>query len=174
MTTTTSFPGSELVPVAEPLFRAGERAALAGFLAGYSGLTRDAYTLDLRMYAAWCARHRLRALIDEPSGGARQRQANVAGLAVAGPAGQRGERGGGEKISGGVVEQLTRQCAWPLTVTTDGPADPGPTWTRLSKPRRVAHGPVVPHAESVTTTVPGCRALTWSGSSPNARSAPGR
>jgi hypothetical protein len=31
MTTTTSFPGSELVPVAEPLFSAGERAALAGF-----------------------------------------------------------------------------------------------------------------------------------------------
>ena len=33
--------------------------ALAGFLAGYSGLTRDAYGLDLRQFAAWCAEHHL-------------------------------------------------------------------------------------------------------------------
>ena len=26
----------------------------AGFLAGYGGLTRDAYILDLRQYTAWC------------------------------------------------------------------------------------------------------------------------
>jgi integrase/recombinase XerD len=32
---------------------------LAGFLAGYSGLTRDANTLDLRQYVAWCTEHRL-------------------------------------------------------------------------------------------------------------------
>jgi hypothetical protein len=31
-----------------------ERLALAGFLAGYRGLTREAYTLDLRQFAAWC------------------------------------------------------------------------------------------------------------------------
>ena len=49
--------GAELVPVAEPLFTDGERAALAGFLAGYSGLTRDAYTQDLRRYTSWCAQH---------------------------------------------------------------------------------------------------------------------
>ncbi|MGH9289342.1 MAG: site-specific integrase [Acidimicrobiales bacterium] len=30
-----------------------------GFLAGYSGLTRDAYTLDLRQYVAWCTEHRV-------------------------------------------------------------------------------------------------------------------
>src|SRR5215204_1714229 len=36
-----------------------EQLALAGFLAGYSGLTRDAYTLDLRQYVAWCTEHQL-------------------------------------------------------------------------------------------------------------------
>jgi integrase/recombinase XerD len=41
----------------EPLFTDTERVALAGFLAGYSGLTRDAYALDLRQYASWCQRN---------------------------------------------------------------------------------------------------------------------
>jgi integrase/recombinase XerD len=31
-----------------------ERTALVGFLAGYSGLTRDAYALGLRMFIACC------------------------------------------------------------------------------------------------------------------------
>ena len=33
-----------------PVFTTAERLALAGFLAGYSGLTREAYELDLRQY----------------------------------------------------------------------------------------------------------------------------
>jgi len=37
----------------------GSRLALAGFLAGYSGLTRQAYELDLRQYASWCQHHRI-------------------------------------------------------------------------------------------------------------------
>jgi integrase/recombinase XerD len=37
-----------------------ERLALAGFPAGYSGLTREAYALDLRVYAAWVAELDLR------------------------------------------------------------------------------------------------------------------
>jgi hypothetical protein len=41
------------------LFTDDERSALAGFLAGYSGLTRDAYTLDLRQYTSWCQQHGL-------------------------------------------------------------------------------------------------------------------
>jgi integrase/recombinase XerD len=45
------------VAVVEPLFSDGERSALVGFLAGYSGQTRDAYTLDLRQYTTWCATH---------------------------------------------------------------------------------------------------------------------
>ena len=50
MTTAAAVAGAGLVPVTDLLFSEGERAALAGFLAGYSGLTRDACTLDLRMY----------------------------------------------------------------------------------------------------------------------------
>jgi integrase/recombinase XerD len=46
-------PSAALVPVT-PLFTTAERLAIAGFLAGYSGLTRQAYELDLRQYAAWC------------------------------------------------------------------------------------------------------------------------
>jgi len=57
MTTTTS--PAALVPVA-PVFTNTERLALAGFLAGYSGLTRQAYELDLRQYAGWCHQHHLR------------------------------------------------------------------------------------------------------------------
>jgi site-specific recombinase XerD len=37
-----------------------ERLALAGFLAGYTGLTREAYALDLRQYASWCQQNHLR------------------------------------------------------------------------------------------------------------------
>jgi site-specific recombinase XerD len=60
MTTTTPEPATGvLVPVAEPLFSVAERQALAGFLSGYSGLTRDAYALDLRQYTTWCALHGL-------------------------------------------------------------------------------------------------------------------
>jgi len=57
MTTTT--PSAALVP-AMPVFTNTERLALAGFLAGYSGLTREAYALDLRQFASWCHQHHLR------------------------------------------------------------------------------------------------------------------
>jgi site-specific recombinase XerD len=43
----------------DPFFTSPERVALAGFLAGYSGLTREAYTLDLRQFATWCAEQHL-------------------------------------------------------------------------------------------------------------------
>jgi site-specific recombinase XerD len=45
---------SSLVPV-QPTFTDAERLALAGFLAGYRGLTREAYTLDLRQFTGWCS-----------------------------------------------------------------------------------------------------------------------
>jgi hypothetical protein len=57
MPTTTVRPPTgvvDVVGVAEPLFSEPERVALAGFLAGFSGLTRDAYALDLRQYTSWC------------------------------------------------------------------------------------------------------------------------
>jgi integrase/recombinase XerD len=44
---------ASLVPV-QPMFTDAERLALAGFLAGYRGLTREAYTLDLRQFTGWC------------------------------------------------------------------------------------------------------------------------
>ncbi len=44
------------------VFTKTERLALAGFLAGYSGLTRQAYELDLRQYASWCQQHQRRLL----------------------------------------------------------------------------------------------------------------
>jgi site-specific recombinase XerD len=57
MTTTTQ--PAALVPAA-PVFTNTERLALGGFQAGYSGLTREAYELDLRQYASWCHQHHLR------------------------------------------------------------------------------------------------------------------
>jgi integrase/recombinase XerD len=55
-TTSTS---TAIVPV-QPVFTTAERLALAGFLAGYTGLTREAYALDLRQYANWCQLRDLR------------------------------------------------------------------------------------------------------------------
>jgi len=51
--TTTSSPSAALA-VPQPVFTHQEQLALAGFLAGYTGLTREAYALDLRQYASWC------------------------------------------------------------------------------------------------------------------------
>ena len=59
MTTTTSST-STAVAVAESAFSPQGRLALAGFLAGYTGLTREAYALDLRQYASWCQLRHLR------------------------------------------------------------------------------------------------------------------
>ncbi len=46
--------------VPDLVFTDPERLALAGFLAGYRGLTRDAYALDLRQFFSFCERHSLR------------------------------------------------------------------------------------------------------------------
>jgi integrase/recombinase XerD len=56
MTTTTQ---QTAIIVSEPMFTDGERTALAGFLAGYSGLTREAYALDLRQFVTWCEEHEI-------------------------------------------------------------------------------------------------------------------
>ena len=40
--------------VTADVFTEIELRTLAGFLGGYSGLTRDAYALDLRQFAQWC------------------------------------------------------------------------------------------------------------------------
>jgi hypothetical protein len=54
---TTTSPTVPAVP--DLVFTDAERLALASFLAGYRGLTRDAYALDLRQFVAWCDRHGL-------------------------------------------------------------------------------------------------------------------
>ena len=50
---TTAVPSAALATI-QPVFTDAERVALAGFLAGYRGLTREAYALDLRQFTAWC------------------------------------------------------------------------------------------------------------------------
>jgi hypothetical protein len=50
---TTAAPSAVLATI-QPAFTDAERIALAGFLAGYRGLTREAYALDLRQFASWC------------------------------------------------------------------------------------------------------------------------
>ena len=51
---------STAIAAIEPVFTEPERLALAGFLAGYTGLTREASALDLRQYASWCQQNHLR------------------------------------------------------------------------------------------------------------------
>ena len=53
MTTAAS---STVVATIQPAFTDAERLALAGFLAGYRGLTQEAYALDLRQFTTWCRR----------------------------------------------------------------------------------------------------------------------
>jgi integrase/recombinase XerD len=55
MSTTT------VVERCRPVMSEVEHTTLLGFLAGYRGYTRDAYTLDLRQFTSWCWRrqHRL-------------------------------------------------------------------------------------------------------------------
>src|SRR5215475_9856727 len=51
---------STAVVTVEQVFTEPEQLALAGFLTGYTGLTREAYALDLRQYASWCQHRHLR------------------------------------------------------------------------------------------------------------------
>jgi hypothetical protein len=50
---TTATPSTALATI-QPAFTDAERLALAGYLAGYRGLTREAYALDLRQFTSWC------------------------------------------------------------------------------------------------------------------------
>ena len=50
---TTAIPSAVLATI-QPVFSDAERLALTGFLAGYRGLTREAYALDLRQFTTWC------------------------------------------------------------------------------------------------------------------------
>jgi integrase/recombinase XerD len=50
---TTAAPSTALATI-QPAFTDPERLALAGYLVGYRGLTREAYALDLRQFTTWC------------------------------------------------------------------------------------------------------------------------
>ena len=50
---TTATPSTALATI-QPAFTDAERLALAGLLAGYRSLTREAYALDLRQFTTWC------------------------------------------------------------------------------------------------------------------------
>jgi integrase/recombinase XerD len=56
----TSTSTSAVVTVAEPMFTSQERLVLAGFLAGYPGLSRETCALVLRQYATWCPQRHIR------------------------------------------------------------------------------------------------------------------
>jgi site-specific recombinase XerD len=87
----TATPSTALVPAA-PVFTNTERLASAGFLAGCSGLTRQAYELDLRQYASWGQRHHLRLFQARRAGiecFARDLEARGRALDTAGPARRR-------------------------------------------------------------------------------------
>jgi len=59
--TTTTTTTSTALETINP-FTNAEQMALAGFLAGYSGQTREAYALDLRQFMAWCLEHHVSLL----------------------------------------------------------------------------------------------------------------
>jgi integrase/recombinase XerD len=50
---TTAAPSTAVATI-QPAFTDPERLALAGFLAGFRGLTREAQALDLRQFTTWC------------------------------------------------------------------------------------------------------------------------
>jgi hypothetical protein len=53
-------PAATVPAVPDLVFTDQERLALAGFLAGHRGLTREAYALDLRQFVALCERRGLK------------------------------------------------------------------------------------------------------------------
>jgi len=50
---TTAAPSTALATI-QPVYTEPERLALAAFLAGHRGLTREVYALDLRQFTTWC------------------------------------------------------------------------------------------------------------------------
>ena len=80
MTATTK---STALATIQPAFSDPERLALAGYLAGYRGLTREAYALDLRQLTTWC---RARSLPCSPSAAPTSSASPATWKLAAGPA----------------------------------------------------------------------------------------
>jgi len=114
-----------LVPI-QPAFTDSERLALAGFLAGYRGLTREAYALDLRQFTSWCRTRSLplfgvrRADIE---GFARELESRgEEGREVADEGGQGGHLGAGGLDTGDCLLLASGQALWPGEEEPGGPA----------------------------------------------------
>ena len=78
---TTAAPSTALATI-QPAFTDPERLALAGYLAGYRGLTREAYALDLRQGTTWC---RARSLALFAQGNYKDAAAGLYAVLAAGP-----------------------------------------------------------------------------------------
>jgi len=140
---TTAVPSAALATI-QPAFTDAERLALAGYLAGYRRLTREAYTLDLRQFTTWCRARSLglftvrRADIESF---ARDLEA-AAGPASRSPAGSAlspGSTSTRPKRNSWITHRL-RTCAVRGWITTRTPSrwiatNSGPCWS----PRGSAH-----------------------------------
>ena len=160
MTTVTS----TTVVVAAETFTEAERLALAGFLAGYSGLTRDAYALDLRQFAAM-VRRTTGSTCSRPAGqtsSAFGRDLEARGRAratVCAPAVHRRRllplRGRGR-----AARALARRCTCAGRGSTTSPTPPGSTATRserFSSPPGSARLPSTPSSPCSPSTGCGSR-----------------
>ena len=80
--------GSAALATIQPVFSDAERVALAGFLAGYRGLTREVFALDLRQFTSWC-RARSLALFAVRRADIEGFARDLEGWAAAGPSDER-------------------------------------------------------------------------------------
>ncbi len=115
---------SAAIVIADPDFSEAERFALAGFLAGYRGLTRDTYALDLRQFVAWCEQHGLRLF--------EVRRADIECFARDLEARSRARDGGPPAVHGGGLLPL-RRTGRPAGALAGGARAPAPS--RLRVPR---------------------------------------
>ncbi len=114
---TTAAPSTALATI-QPAFTDAERFALAGFLAGYRGLTREANALDLRQFASWC---RARSVALSPSAAPTSRPSPGNSNSRAGPA---RPSPGGCAPSPGSTSTRSKKSSWsiprPLTSAVRG------------------------------------------------------
>jgi len=109
---TTAVPATALAAI-QPAFTDAERLALAGFLVGYRGLTREAYALDLRQFTTWCRARSLalfavRGAASNPSPGSWRLEAGPGRPSHSGCAPSPGSAGTrSKKSSSGIPLQLT-------------------------------------------------------------------
>ena len=134
---TTAAPSTALATI-QPAFSDPERLALAGFLAGYRGLTREAYALDLRQFTTWC---RARSL---PLFAVRRCSPSAAPISRASPATWKLAAGPGQLLPGGCAPSpastgtRSKRSSWsiprlPMSAVRGWTTSPMPSrWTATS------------------------------------------